>query len=87
LKVYSGKYQISNERNLTVTMESNSLIAQAAGIRQRDLIPVSPSEFVWFSPESNVDMRIQFIKNESGKISYAVLRAEGTEVWRAERVE
>lgn len=86
LKTYVGKYQITADRNLVVTLEGNSLTGLAPGLRQRDLIPVSANEFVWFSDESNADMRISFKINDRDHIAYAILQSEGIEVWRAKKV-
>ena len=60
LKSFIGEYQINTNRTLTIKEDTSGLIGQLAGVRQQELIPVSNTEFVWFSPESNVDMRISF---------------------------
>lgn len=85
LRSYVGQYQIDATRNLTVTQENGLLIGQAAGIRQRELISKSVTEFIWFSPDSNVDMQVSFIRDHDG-IRYAVLHSEGKEVWRAKKI-
>ncbi len=87
LKSYVGQYQINADRILTVTEEGGHLKGKAAGIRQSDLIPKSETEFVWFSPDSNVDMRIIFTKDESGRVTEALLRNEGKDAWRAKRLK
>ena len=87
LKSYVGQYQISVDRILTVTEEGGNLKGKAAGIRQSDLIPKSETEFVWFSPDSNVDMRIVFIKDQQGRVTDALLRSDGKEAWRAKKLK
>jgi hypothetical protein len=87
LKAYVGKYQINTDRILSVSEDNGILIGQAVGIRQRELIPKSATEFVWYSQDSNVDMRILFIRDETGEVTHAVLRSDGVEVWRAERLK
>jgi hypothetical protein len=87
LKNYVGSYQINAERTFTVTEEKGNLIGQAPGLRQKDLIPVSSTEFVWFSPESNVDMHILFLRDETGKVKQAALKSDGKEAWRAMKLD
>lgn len=87
LRSYVGQYQISADRVLTVTEEDGKLKGKAAGVRQIDLIPKSETEFVWFSPDSNVDMRIVFIRDEQGRVTDALLRNDGKDVWRAKKLK
>jgi hypothetical protein len=87
LQTFVGTYQISPGRTLLVTLSNDTLIGEASGARQRELIPISPKEFVWFSPDSNVDMRITFISDTDRWKQYAVLIVEGNEVWRAEKLK
>jgi hypothetical protein len=87
LRSYAGQYQISADRILTVTEEGGNLRGKVAGVRQSDLIPKSETEFVWFSPDSNVDMRIIFTIDESGRVADALLRSDGKEVWRAKKLK
>jgi len=72
---------------LLVTLTNDTLIGEASGARQRELIPISPKKFVWFGPDSNVDMRITFISDTDRWKQYAVLIVEGNEVWRAEKLK
>lgn len=87
LKSYVGQYQINADRILTVTEEDGNLKGKAPGIRQSDLLPKSETEFVWFSPDSNVDMRIFFIRDEQGRVIEALLRSDGKESWRAKKLK
>ena len=86
LKSFIGEYEINTNRTLTIKEDTSGLIGQLAGVRQQELIPVSNTEFVWFSPESNVDMRISFAYDSTGKITHAILHSEGKEIWRAKKM-
>ncbi len=86
LKSYVGKYQINDDKIFIVSEENGILIGQSIGVRQKELIPRSATEFVWFSPDSNADMRISFLKDETGHVTHAVLQSEGKEVWRAKKL-
>ena len=87
LRSYVGQYQINADRILTVTEEGGNLKGKAAGIRQSDLIPKSETEFVWFSPDSNADMRIVFLRDEQGRVTEALLRSDGKDAWRAKKLK
>jgi hypothetical protein len=86
LQAHAGEYEIAPGRTLTVTLENGALRGSAAGVRQRELIPRSGTEFVWFSPDSNADMVIVFVRGDGGRTTHAVLRRDGVEAWRARRV-
>jgi len=87
IQAFVGTYQISPGRTLLVTLSNDTLVAEASGVRQRELIPVAPKEFVWFSPDSNADMRMTFVSDTDARKQYAVLIMEGNEVWRAEKLK
>ncbi len=87
LKGYIGQYQINENKIFIVSEEKGNLIGHLAGLRQKELIPKTANEFVWFSPETNVELRISFLRNEKGQITYAVLYNESLEVWRAKKVK
>jgi hypothetical protein len=85
-KSYAGRYEIGGGKTLTVTEEGETLRGVATGMRPAELIPRSETEFVWFNPDSNVDARIVFIRDESGGVTHAAFRREGVEVWRAKKI-
>jgi hypothetical protein len=87
IKSYLGEYQINANKKFIVTEEKGTLIGQSAGIRQRELIPIAATEFVWFSPDSNIDMRVVFIRDGGSRVNHAILKSEGKEVWRAKKIE
>lgn len=83
---YAGRYEVSPERVLTVSQEGETLRALFTGFQPAELIPRSETEFAWFNPEVNTDAQLLFVKDESGRVTHAVYRREGDEVWRAKRV-
>jgi hypothetical protein len=86
LQGYLGEYEIAAGRTFAVVREGGVLRGRASGVRQSELIPWSETEFVWFSPDSNADMVIVFVRDENGKTTHAVLRREGAEAWRARKI-
>ncbi len=86
-KSYVGQYEIGAGRALTVTEAGGTLRGLAAGIRQSELIPKSETQFIWFSPDSNVDSQITFVKDGGGRVTHAAFRREGEEVWRAKKIK
>ena len=87
IKSYLGKYQIGPDKILVITEEDGKLIGQSNSVRQRELIATSATEFIWFSPDSNVDMRIAFSRDKDSHILNAILKTEGREIWRAKKID
>jgi ketosteroid isomerase-like protein len=87
LDQYAGAYVVTPGRTLQVTRDGDILRGTLQGIRPTELVPVSDSEFVWFDPDSNADLRITFERNASGGALTAILRADGVERWRAAKAE
>ncbi len=65
-----GRYAYSI---LTVTREGERLFAQLTQQQKFEIFPKSPSEFFW----KMVDARIQFVKNDAGKVTHAIHRQRG----------
>lgn len=72
---YVGEYELAPDFVLTVTREGDRLITQATGQRQIEIFPASETEF--FPKE--IDARITFVKDASGRVTQLVLRQSGRE--------
>ncbi|MGH9768172.1 MAG: DUF4440 domain-containing protein [Blastocatellia bacterium] len=88
-EAYVGQYEISAGRTFTVLKEGDGLRAQTTGRAPGELIPKSETEFIWFNPELNVPgvAEVTFIKDEAGKVTHAVFRRDGQEMWRAKKTK
>ncbi len=85
-EAYSGRYEVGPGRVLTVRVEGETLKALVPGFREAELIPRSETEFAWFNPEVNLDAALVFVRDDAGRVTHAVYRREGQEVWRAPRL-
>lgn len=87
-EAYVGRYEISASRTFTVLKEGEGLKALTTGRATGALIPKSETEFTWFNAEMNVPgvTEVSFLKDASGRVTHAVFRRDGQEVWRAKRV-
>ena len=83
---YAGRYEVAPGRVLTISADGETLKANLAGFREAELIPQSETEFAWFNPEVNIRSELIFIRDDSGKVTHAVYRRDGKEIWRAARV-
>jgi hypothetical protein len=83
---YAGEYRVGPERTLTVSTDGAVLSALVTGFRPGELVPRSPTEFIWFNPELNVFSEVVFVIGDGGVPSEAIYRRDGLEVWRARRV-
>ena len=83
-----GQYEIGAGRTFTVRKEGDGLKAQTTGRATGELIPKSETEFTWFNPEINLPgvAEVSFLKDASGRVTQAVFRRDGQEVWRARKV-
>ena len=86
---YVGQYEIGSSRTFTVLKEGATLKSLTTGRAPGELIPKSETEFRWFNPEMNITAvsEVTFIKDESGKVTHAVLRRDGQEMWRARKIK
>ena len=86
-KDYAGQYEVGPGRTLTVTADGETLRGLVTGFRPAELIPRSPTEFVWFNPDYNIYSLIIFFPGEKGQVTHAAFSREGQEVWRAKKVK
>ena len=74
LQQYTGKYQLAPNFILTVTHEGNRVYGQATGQDKLEMFPESQTKFfLKIAP-----IEIEFIKDEAGKVSKAILYQNGT---------
>jgi CubicO group peptidase (beta-lactamase class C family) len=65
----AGKYDYGEGKSiLTVTRDGDHLFAQLTGQPKFEIFPKSPTEFFW----KVVDARVEFVKDEKGKVTKAV---------------
>ncbi|NNF00209.1 MAG: DUF3471 domain-containing protein, partial [Pyrinomonadaceae bacterium] len=70
---YLGKYQLTPNFIITITMENEKLIAQATGQGKLDLIPESETIF----SVKGVDARVIFVKGDDGSVTELILDQGG----------
>jgi hypothetical protein len=75
LDPYTGKYKFVNDMVITISKEKDKLFAQATGQGKLEMFPVSNTEFVL----KEVNARLSFIKEESGKVNTLKLHMNGRE--------
>jgi CubicO group peptidase (beta-lactamase class C family) len=73
LETYIGDYEISPKFILTVTKEQNRLFTQATGQGKIEVFAESATKFFL----KVVDAQIEFVKNESGKVTKLILYQGG----------
>lgn len=73
---YVGKYELRSDLTLTVYVESGKLWASATGQPSKQLLPVSPTEFV----ADGMDATIRFVRNPNGQVTHLVLSQGGEHV-------
>lgn len=74
LDAYVGQYQVSANINLTIYKEGDHLIAQASGGQSKnEIFPETETKFFW----EFADMKIEFLKNETGEVDRFVLYKDG----------
>jgi CubicO group peptidase (beta-lactamase class C family) len=74
LQQYAGTYIFNSNANLTVTREGGNLYVQLTGQPKFQLYPESQNKFFL----TIVDAQVEFIKDEKGQITKAVLYQNGT---------
>ena len=75
LKSYVGKYELTPEFVITVTLEDGALFAQATGQPKFPVFAESETKFFL----RVVEAQISFTRDESGTVSGAVLHQGGTD--------
>jgi ketosteroid isomerase-like protein len=83
---YVGRYDIDGKRVLTVTIEDEQLRGQITGGRKLELLPKSETEYIRFSDDNDERSEIIFVKDQNQQVTHAILRSEGREIWRAQRL-
>ncbi len=74
LQQYTGKYQLAPNFILTVTHEGSRVYGQATSQDKLEMFPESQTKFfLKIAP-----IEIEFIKDEAGKVSKAILYQNGT---------
>lgn len=74
LDSYVGQYQVSANINLTIYKEDGHLVAMASGGQSKnDIYPETETKFLW----EFADMKIEFLKNESGEVDRFALYKDG----------
>lgn len=76
MQKYVGKYRLSPDLVLTISLEGKKMFAQAAGPAKLEIFPETETKF--FLRDREVD--ITFVKNEKGEVIQAVLNQGGREV-------
>lgn len=78
---YAGVYTIDPVRTLTVTRDGNTLRARTDR-SSAELVPRSATEFAWFNPENIVVGELVFVTAADGRVTHAIFRRSGQEMWR-----
>ena len=73
LESFIGEYELNPKFILTVTKEQNRLFNQATGQEKFEVFAESPTKFFL----KVVDAQIEFVKDESGKVSKLILSQNG----------
>lgn len=74
LDSYVGQYEVSANIKLTVYKEADHLVAMASGGQSKnDIFPETETKFFW----EFADMKIEFLKNESGEVDRFALYKDG----------
>lgn len=74
LDSYVGQYQVSANINLTIYKEGDHLVAMPSGGQSKnDIFPETETKFFW----EFADMKIEFLKNESGEVDHFALYKDG----------
>jgi CubicO group peptidase (beta-lactamase class C family) len=73
LQSYTGKYNFAPQVFLTVTLEGGQLFVQLTGQPKFQIYPESQNKFFL----TVVDAEVEFVKNETGQVSKAVLYQNG----------
>jgi CubicO group peptidase (beta-lactamase class C family) len=73
LQSYTGKYNFAPQVFLTVTLENGLLFVQLTGQPKFQIYPESQNKFFL----TVVDAEVEFVKNETGQVSKAVLYQNG----------
>jgi CubicO group peptidase (beta-lactamase class C family) len=76
LESYTGRYDYGQGQVLKVTLDGKQLYAQMTGQPNFPIYPASDSEFNW----KVVEASIKFVKDENGKVTYAIHHQNGQEL-------
>ena len=68
-----GNYDFGQGRTLTVTGEGDRLFARLMGGPKMEILPKSELEFFW----KEINARMTFVKDEKGKVTYAIFHQAG----------
>ena len=82
LKNYTGKYEISPELFITVTVENDRIFVEVTGQQKTEIFPETETEFF----VKVVDAQITFVKNEDGKVTELIIHQGGNDT-PAKKVE
>ena len=82
LKNYTGKYEISPELFITVTVENDRIFVEVTGQQKTEIFPETETEFF----VKVVDVQITFVKNEDGKVTELIIHQGGNDT-PAKKVE
>jgi hypothetical protein len=82
LKPYAGRYAITPQFALTVTVEDGKLFVQATNQSKLPVFAKSKTEFFY----RVVDAQISFVKDKEGKVDELVLHQNGADM-KAKRVD
>ncbi|MDB5090833.1 MAG: CubicO group peptidase beta-lactamase class family [Mucilaginibacter sp.] len=74
LQKYTGKYEISSKLSFAVTLEGSKLYGQPTGQQKQQLFPESQNKFFL----KKIDVEVEFVKDDKGKIVKAILYENGT---------
>lgn len=72
LNDYTGRFQVSPDRVLTLTNENGKLYAQPTGDSRFEMLPISETEFI----RSDQNVKYTFVRGEGGKVDSIKLRFE-----------
>ena len=82
LSQYVGRYQVTPQMVMAVTLEGEQLMTQATGQPKLEIYAESESKFFL----KIVDAQLTFVKDDTGKVTHAVLHQGGRDM-RAPRIE
>jgi CubicO group peptidase (beta-lactamase class C family) len=74
LQKYTGKYEIAPKLSFAVTLEGSKLYGQPTGQQKQQLFPESQNKFFL----KKIDVEVEFVKDDKGKIVKAILYENGT---------
>jgi CubicO group peptidase (beta-lactamase class C family) len=76
LESFVGEYKVRANYIITISREKGHLFSQATGMPKLEIVPMSRTEFT----VKGFNIKITFIKDESGQVTSLIVHQAGTEV-------